>query len=227
MGKPLLASIQDLPMIQTENLTESEIINRITAGDKSLYEIIVRRYNPQLYKVGRSYNYNHEDTQDLMQDTFIDAYRNLQQFEGRADFKTWITRIMLNNCYRKKEKLSFKNEISTAVNDQSTPLFSHPDDTHKIIQNRELGHIIEEALSRIPFDYRMVFALREINGMNVSETASLLNITEANVKVRLNRSKALLRNQIEKTYSATELFEFNLIYCDAMVENVMKTIHEI
>jgi RNA polymerase sigma-70 factor (ECF subfamily) len=138
-------------MIQTENLTESEIINRISAGDKSLYEIIVRRYNPQLYKVGRSYNYNHEDTQDLMQDTFIDAYRNLQQFEGRADFKTWITRIMLNNCYRKKEKLSFKNEISTAVNDQSTPLFSQPDDTHKIIQNRELGHIIEEALSRIPF----------------------------------------------------------------------------
>ena len=223
----MLASIQDLLMIQTENLTESEIINRISAGDKSLYEIIVRRYNPQLYKVGRSYNYNHEDTQDLMQDTFIDAYRNLQQFEGRADFKTWITRIMLNNCYRKKEKLSFKNEISTAVNDQSTPLFSQPDDTHKIIQNRELGHIIEEALSRIPFDYRMVFALREINGMNVAETASLLNITEANVKVRLNRSKALLRNQIEKTYSATELFEFNLIYCDAMVNNVMKTIHEI
>jgi RNA polymerase sigma-70 factor (ECF subfamily) len=215
-------------MIQTEKLTEPEIINRVTAGEKSLYEIIVRRYNPHLYKVGRSYNYNHEDTQDLMQDTFIDAYRNLQQFEGRADFKTWITRIMLNNCYRKKEKFSFKNEISTEVNDQSTPMFSHPDnDTNKIIQNRELGHIIEEALSRIPFDYRMVFALREINGMNVSETASLLDITEANVKVRLNRSKAMLRDQIAKTYPVKELFEFNLIYCDAMTENVMKQIHEI
>src|SRR5690348_5991449 len=81
MGKPLLASIQDLLMIQTEKLTESEIINRIATGEKSLYELIVRRYNPHLYKVGRSYNYNHEDTQDLMQDTFIDAYRNLQQFE--------------------------------------------------------------------------------------------------------------------------------------------------
>ena len=215
-------------MIQTEKLTETEIIDRITAGEKSLYEIIVRRYNPHLYKVGRSYNYNHEDTQDLMQDTFIDAYRNLAQFEGRADFKTWIMRIMLNNCYRKKEKFSFKNEISTEVNDQSTPLFTRPEnDPNKIMQNRELGHIIEEALSRIPFDYRMVFALREINGMNVSETASLLDITEANVKVRLNRSKAMLRDQIEKTYSANELFEFNLIYCDGMVEKVMKRIHEI
>lgn len=215
-------------MIQTEKLIESAIIDRINAGEKSLYEIIVRRYNPFLYKVGRSYNYNHEDTQDLMQDTFIDAYRNLEQFEGRADFKTWIIRIMLNNCYRKKEKFSFKNEISTEVNDQSTPLFTRPEnDTNKIIQNRELGHVIEEALRQIPFDYRMVFALREINGMNVSETASLLDITEANVKVRLNRSKAMLRDQIEKTYSAKELFEFNLIYCDAIVENVMRRIHEI
>lgn len=215
-------------MVQTEKLTETEIIGRIAAGEKSLYEIIVRRYNPHLYKVGRSYNYNHEDTQDLMQDTFIDAYRNLQQFEGRADFKTWIMRIMLNNCYRKREKLSFKNEISTEVNDQSTPLFAHRDnDTDKIIQNRELGLIIEDALSRIPFDYRMVFALREINGMNVAETASLLNITEANVKVRLNRSKAMLRDHIEQSYSSRELYEFNLIYCDAMVENVMKRIYEI
>lgn len=215
-------------MVQTEKLTETEIIGRIAAGEKSLYEIIVRRYNPHLYKVGRSYNYNHEDTQDLMQDTFIDAYRNLQQFEGRADFKTWIMRIMLNNCYRKREKLSFKNEISTEVNDQSTPMFSHRDnDTDKIIMNRELGHIIEEALSRIPFDYRMVFALREINGMNVAETASLLNITEANVKVRLNRSKAMLRDHIEQSYSSRELFEFNLIYCDAMVEKVIKRIYEI
>jgi len=215
-------------MVQTEKLTETEIIDRIAAGEKTLYEIIVRRYNPHLYKVGRSYNYNHEDTQDLMQDTFLDAYRNLQQFEGRADFKTWIMRIMLNNCYRKREKLSFKNEISTEVNDQSTPLFARRDnDTDKIIQNRELGSIIEDALSRIPFDYRMVFALREINGMNVAEAASLLNITEANVKVRLNRSKAMLRDHIEKSYSSRELFEFNLIYCDAMVENVMKRIYEI
>lgn len=73
----------------------------------------------------------------------------------------------------------------------------------------------------------MTFSLREITGLNVSETASLLNISEANVKVRLNRAKAMLRNAIEKTYSAGELFEFNLIYCDAIVENVMKKIHEL
>ena len=86
--------------------------------------------------------------------------------------------------------------------------------------------IFENALGKIPFDYRMVFSLREMNGLSVSETATLLNISEANVKVRLNRAKTMLRNEIEKTHSSNELFEFNLIYCDAMVENVMKKINE-
>lgn len=215
-------------MVTIEKLSEVEIIQRIMEGEKALYEMIVRRFNPYLYKVGRAYNYNHEDTQDLMQETFIDAYKNLSQFEGRANFKTWIIRIMMNNCYRKKEKSIFKNEIMQEVNDRSRPLFtSANNDTDKIIQNNELGHIIEKGLSRIPFDYRIVFSLREINGMNVSETADLLEISESNVKVRLNRAKAMLRKEIEKTYSAAELYEFNLIYCNAMVENVMKKINEL
>src|SRR5690606_21721266 len=123
------------------------IIERILKGEKSLYELIVRRFNPYLYKIGRSYNYNHEDTQDLMQETFIDAYKSLLQFEGRASFKTWIIRIMMNNCYRKREKSSFKNEIMQDANEHSTPLFTNKNnDTDKIIQNRELGSIIEKAL---------------------------------------------------------------------------------
>ena len=215
-------------MIQFENFTEAEVIRRVIEGEKALYEIIVRRFNPFLYKIGRSYNYNHEDTQDLMQETFIDAYKSLLQFEGRADFKTWIIRIMMNNCYRKREKASFKNEIMQDANEYSTPMFSNKNnDIDKIIQNRELRHIIENALRKIPFDYRMVFSLREISGLNVSETAEMLGISETNVKVRLNRAKTMLRRDIENDYSANELFEFNLIYCGPMVENVMKKINEL
>ena len=215
-------------MKQFEKLTETEIIERVLKGEKSLYELIVRRFNAYLYKIGRSYNYNHEDTQDLMQDTYIDAFRNLSQFENRSSFKTWIIRIMMNNCYRKREKSSFRNEIMQDVNEHATPMFTNRNnETDKVIQSRELGTIIENSLVKIPLDYRMVFSLREINGLNVSETAAMLNISEANVKVRLNRAKTMLRSEIENAYSASELFEFNLIYCDAMVENVMKKINEL
>lgn len=212
----------------SEQLSELEIIKRIVENDeKALYEIIIRRFNPYLYKIGRAYNYNHEDTEDLMQDTFIDAYKNLSKFEGRSDFKTWIVRIMMNNCYRKREKLSFKNEIMQDVNDQSKPLFTNTSNTGKVVHNRELGNAIEHALSEIPYDYRVTFSLREINGFSVAETADLLNISEANVKVRLNRAKTMLRDKLAQSYSNKELYEFNLIYCDAIVERVMKKINEL
>lgn len=212
-----------------EKYSEREIIERILDGERNLYEIIVRRFNPYLYKTGRAYNYNHEDTQDLMQETFIDAYKNLSQFEGRADFKTWIIRIMLNNCYRKKEKSSFKNEIMKEnISENATPAFSSSHrNTDEIIHNRELRNIIENALEEIPFDYRMAFSLREVTGLSISETAELLHISKENVKIRLNRAKTMLRKEIEKKYSPAELFEFNLIYCDAMVDRVMKRINTI
>lgn len=136
---------------------------------------------------------------------------------------------MLNNCFRKKQKLSFKNETAREIHDKSEPMFSdnQQTDTGKTIMNRELSHVIENALQQVPFDYRIVFSLRELNGLNTQETADVLNISEANVKIRLNRAKAMLRKEVEQIYSAEEIFEFNLIYCDAVVNNVMSRIREL
>lgn len=215
-------------MEQIEVYNEIDIIDRIIQGDKKLYELIVRKYNPILYKIGRTYNYNLEDTQDLMQDTFIDAYKNLSQFEGKSNFKTWIIRIMMNNCYRKREKLSYKNEIMQEINEQSNPLFSSKSNSpEQLVQNMEIGNIIETALAKLPDEYRIVFSLREINHLSVAETSSLLNISESNVKIRLNRAKKMLRDEIENSYPVNELFEFNLIYCDAMVNRVMNAIDKL
>lgn len=209
----------------SEQLTDTEIIEKILAGETGLFEILIRRNNPYLYKTGRAYNYSHEDTQDLMQDSFIDAYRNLSKFEGRSSFRTWIIRIMLNNCFHKKEKLSFKNERVKEINEKSIPMFSdNRTQTERTVANRELSRIIEEALQQLPLDYRLTFSLREMTGLNVSETAETLHISEANVKVRLNRAKVMLRNEIERAYSREDIFEFNLVYCDEMVGRVMKKI---
>lgn len=215
-------------MTKFEQISEGELIGRILDGDKTLYEIIVRRYNPYLYKIGRSYNFNHEDTEDLMQDTFVDAFKNLNQFEGRAEFKTWISKIMLNNCYRKKEKSSYKNEIMKDVFDNAKPMFQQDDEaTHKIVYKKELGQIIESALQEVPFYYRMVFSLREINGMSVSETADLMGISEANVKVRLSRAKSMLKSIISKSYSPEELYDYNAVYCNPFTRRVMTLINQL
>ncbi|CAN5908949.1 hypothetical protein BH11BAC7_BH11BAC7_24010 [soil metagenome] len=98
-----------LDSMNKASLSEAEIIEKILKGE-ALFELLIRRNNPFLYKTGRAYGYNHEDTEDLMQETFVNAYINLSRFEKRSSFKTWIIKIMLNNCFQKRQKFSFKNE---------------------------------------------------------------------------------------------------------------------
>src|SRR6478736_2434573 len=112
-------------MNSAEQYSDIEIVKRVVAGETALFEILIRRNNAFLYKTGRSYNYNREDTQDMMQETFIDAWSNLSKFENRSSFKTWIIKIMLNNCYRRQQKLSYKNQASTEISDKSIPMFSN------------------------------------------------------------------------------------------------------
>ena len=212
-----------------EKYSDLEIIHKINGGEVELYEILIRRYNSFLYKIGRTYRYNHQDTEDLMQDAYINAYCNLAKFENRSSFKTWFTRIMLNLCYQKKQKLSFKNEMLAGdiQNEKSNIMFHQSTNNEKITVNKELGRVLENAIHEIPEDYRIVFTLRELNGLSVAETAETLDITESNVKVRLNRAKGMLQKEIKKMYSPQEIFEFNLIYCDGMVERVMMRIQEL
>jgi len=214
-------------MKQPGTIPDTELIRRIINGERELFEMLIRRNNPYLYKLGMSYGFKHEDVEDLMQETFIAAYLNLEKFEGRSSFKTWITRIMLNQCYQKAQKLSFKYEkANDTMNEKTTPMFESnlSSDTYRSVLNHELSNIVAHALLSIPFEYRMVFSLRELNGMSTAETAEVLDISETNVKVRLNRAKHMLREKVEKIYTPEDIFEFNLIYCDKITDGVMKTI---
>lgn len=203
--------------------SDQELIQKILHKETALFELIIRRNNPFLYRIGKMYHFSHEDTQDLMQDSYIQAYTHLNQFENRSSLKTWLSKIMVNQCYKKTQKWASKNIESLENN---THIFTQPGGTETInkVMNTELSSVIEKALLRIPEDYRIVFTLREVNGLNVSETSEILEISEANVKVRLSRAKTYLRIEIEKSYNKEEIFEFNLIYCDAMVNRVMKEI---
>jgi RNA polymerase sigma-70 factor (ECF subfamily) len=142
-----------------------------------------------------------------MQDTYINAYIHLKKFENRSSFKTWLTRIMLNHCYQKRHKLSFKNEVisDAAQYEKSSVLFHHSTNNEKNAINKELGRVLENAIQEIPEDYRIVFSLREINGLSVAETAEALNISESNVKVRLNRAKVMLQREIKKMYLTEDI----------------------
>jgi RNA polymerase sigma factor (sigma-70 family) len=210
--------------------TEDDIIVRVLTGQQALFELLVRRTNPLLYKIGRSYGFNHQDTEDLMQEAHVDAYVNLRKFERRSSYSTWLTRIMLNRCNQRLRKSSFLNEIPLDVsNENGVPIFNSTNhsDTATTVMKNELTRLIENALSDLPVNYRMVFTLRELNHFDVGDTAQLLGITETNVKVRLNRAKAMLRKKLETQFTPEDIYEFNLIYCDRLTNNVMQRIQRL
>lgn len=208
--------------------SDNELILKILNGDTSLFEILIRRYNPVLYRIARSHGFNHQDAEDIMQDTHVIAYTQLSKFEGRASYKTWISRIMINKCLYKLKYGYFKNEFPSELahqaNYESMTEKSKENQTEDALLNRELSIVLEKSIQNIPVMYRSVFVLREVEGFSVAETAELLNITSTNVKVRLNRAKALLQKEVEQFYSRAELFPFNLIYCDAIVQRVFERI---
>jgi RNA polymerase sigma factor (sigma-70 family) len=206
------------------------IIKKILDGDIALFEILIRRYNSVIYKIARSYGFNHQDAEDLMQDTYVAAYTQLVKFEGRSTYITWISRIMINKCLYKLKHGYFKNEVpgeqAREANIQPMHIKARDNQTEDVLVNRELAVVLEKSVQNIPEIYRMVFVLREIQGFSIAETAELLDITAINVKVRLNRAKALLRKEIEQFYTRIDLYSFNLIYCDKMVDRVFAGIQQ-
>ncbi|HWJ89541.1 MAG TPA: sigma-70 family RNA polymerase sigma factor [Flavisolibacter sp.] len=210
--------------------SEQEIIAKICSGERALFEVLIRRYNPVLYKIARGYGFGHHDAEDLLQETHVAAYLNLSAFEGRASYKTWIAKIMVHKCLYKlshgpaRKEASLDNEIHENATPMFTPM-SNANENRNVIR-REFSRILENSLQHIPLSYRTVFILREVEGFNTADTADLLNITPMNVKVRLNRAKSMLQKLLEGHYSSSDLYEFNLIYCDAIVNNVFKKINE-
>lgn len=195
-------------------IPDEEIIARILAGEKQLFEQLIRRYNQRLYRMGMSILENETEAEDAMQTAYINAYEHLPRFEHRASFGTWITRIMLNQCYEQKRK-----SMRVLTNFEQPDNFINMKTPAKVLADKELGNILEQAIAKLPEKYRLVFVLREIEDMSVRETSATLNIEEPNVKVRLNRAKAMLRENLN-SYMKDQVYSFHLTRCDRIVNQV-------
>lgn len=194
---------------------DEELVTRILAGEKRQFEALIRKYNQRLYRIGMSVLANEAEAEDAMQTTYINAYEHLRDFEGRSSFGTWLTRIMLNQCYLQKRQnrpALFNFEPSDKFINMKTP--------ENELASKELGHLLEEAIARLPEKYRTVFVLREIEDMSVRETSIVLDIGEPNVKVRLNRAKMMLRADLGG-HMKDHVYSFHLSRCDRIVDHVM------
>lgn len=196
--------------------SDQELIARILAGEKRLFEALLRKYNQRLYRIGMSLLGSEAETEDAMQTAYINAYEHLAQFGHRASFGTWLTRIMLNQCYAQLRKNMRPTEAL-----KQTDNFINMETPENELANKELGRALEHAIAQLPEKYRLVFVMREIEDMSVRETSVALSIEEGNVKVRLNRARTLLRAHLSH-YMKDQVYSFHLTRCDRIASHVLQ-----
>ncbi|MCQ6956761.1 RNA polymerase sigma factor [Mucilaginibacter aquariorum] len=202
------------------NLSDEEIVDRIIKGEQHLYEVLMRKFNQQLYRISMAIINDDKEAEDIMQTAYINAYQQLGNFKGKSSFSTWLTRILINeSLLHKKRKIQLQKVL------METPVNQHHNDTPlKDLMNKELKLILEKAVADLPEKYRMVFVMREIQEMSTTETMDALNLGESNVKIRLSRAKEMLRDGLYGYWEPKQVYEFNLIRCDVVVNYVMDKI---
>lgn len=191
-----METIESLTRTRSESWTDREVIERVIAGDTALYEIIMRRYNQRLYRVTLAILRDAAEAEDVMQDAFVRAYQHLSQFAGYAPFSTWLTRIAVNESIRRLGLRKRNQQFEDSEHDEEAPMgiVETSPDPEQRASTAELGQLLEEAVLGLPDHYRTVVMMRDIEELSTAETAAALDLTEENVKVRLHRGHAMLRD---------------------------------
>ncbi|HUH63229.1 MAG TPA: sigma-70 family RNA polymerase sigma factor [Terracidiphilus sp.] len=183
--------------------SEAETIRRILAGERRLFHDLIRPCERPIYLLLLSLLKNEAEAEDVTQETAIKAYLNLRNFRGDSQFRTWVLSIARNEGLGRLRKLATRREDSLeADTDQQTGdytpaiLTSWREVPVEALERKELGAILRKAIAGLPEIYRNVVLLRDIEEMDIKETAAALDITEGAVKVRLHRARALLQRAL-------------------------------
>jgi RNA polymerase sigma factor (sigma-70 family) len=214
--------VSALSLAANSGITDEQVISRVLGGEKEMYEVIVRRHNTKLYHVARGILRDEQEIQDVMQDAYLKAFEKLSQFEGKAKFSTWLTRILINTALARfnEQKRLRTSELDDVEDDRLVDDHDHVAEPSPQV-SANLKSALEAAINSLPPSYRSVFMLRELEHMTVADTAYCLEISEVNVKVRLHRSKEMLKNILRKGFGGMDLFEFGGKRCDAFTSRLM------
>lgn len=211
-------------------LSDSEIIRRILSSrEKELYELLLRRNNQTLFRVIRSYMKNIGDIEDVMQNTYLKAYEKLDQFQHSSKFSTWLIKIGINEALAALQKRGKIRSIELGASQQqanATHIMrkqEHLSPERKVLQ-QEARQFIEKAIDQLDPKYKVVFMMKEVEGMSIQEVADCLDLSTSNVKVRLHRAKTMLQETLLELHLNKDVFEFGFNKCDNLVKRVMEKI---
>lgn len=208
-------------------LTDEEIVRRVRAGEKPLFELLMRRHNSRIYRTVFAILRDETDAEDVMQQAYVSAYLNLGQFAEQARFGTWLLRIAINEALKRRRQAGRQELRLVEEPDElepgavRTPAASSANPEEEAVM-AELRAVLEKAIASLPLRYRLVLVLRDVEGLSTAETADLLKVGPGVVKTRLHRARAMMRDRlVEKASSSfSQLFPFEDPRCNRIVTNV-------
>lgn len=227
MSQPLLLS--EVPAAAPATLTDEEVVARVLAGETPLFEILMRRHNQRLFRVARGILADDAEAEDVMQDAYVRAFRELAGFRGEARFSTWLTRIACHEALARARKRRRLVPLSPVASDSTGGPPEPPAmdaGPEREVENRELHSVLQEAVESLPDPLRAVFCLREIEGLSTEEAAGALGLSVENVRVRLHRAKRSLRQRLDERIGreVRRLYLFDGARCDRVVAGVFTRI---
>ncbi len=193
---------------------DDRILQRARAGDRHAFDQIVAQYEKVAYNVAYRMTGHHEDAADIGQEAFIRVYQRLGEFRGDSSFETWLRRIVTNACLdelrkRKRQRLVSLDEPMAVDDGELGRQFADTGEgPHEAAERNETQRLVQEAITRLDEDYRIVLVLRDIEDLSYEEIASSLRLPLGTVKSRLNRARAALKDIL----GAMELFSARFVY---------------
>ena len=215
------------PGLDLGEQSDEGIVRAVLDGNTALFELLMRRYNERLYRTARAITRDDREAEDVMQQAYVNAFANLRQFKGEAQFATWLTRIAINEALARVRRRGLYEpfEDDPLGENSIVPIRSSPDPERQAFAG-ELRELLEWAIDALPGGAREVFVLRDVEGLSTGETAASLGVSEDVVKTRLSRARATLRRVLLERAGATaaDAFRFYRPRCDRLVSAVLSKI---
>jgi RNA polymerase sigma-70 factor (ECF subfamily) len=217
------------PQITLAGTADAELVARARSRDEAAVRSIMQSNNRRLYRLARGILRNDSEAEDVVQETYVRAFTNLEHFRGESSLSTWLSRIAMNEALgrlrRHRPSVEWTSLPQGALEAQiiQFPLSSAVD-PEKSMAQREIQHVVEHAIDELPETFRLVFIARVIEGMTIEETAEVLGLKPETVKTRLHRARTMLRDNVEKKIGPVvmEAFPFAGKRCERLSEAVLR-----
>jgi RNA polymerase sigma-70 factor (ECF subfamily) len=191
---------------QDEPHPDVALVAQVRSGDIAAYDTLVRKYERQIFRIAQHITQNREDAEDVMQDAFLKAYEKLDQFQGNSKFYTWLVRIAVNESLMRLRKrrtgrmVSIDEDLETEEGTVPRDLADWATDPEQNYTQTELGKILEKTIKGLPPGFKVVFELRDVQGLSTEDTAEALGLSVPAVKSRLLRARLQLRERLSRYF---------------------------